>query len=107
MSEKPSYRAAHNHLRSARGNASDHKCSCGEPAVEWAFQHVSSGVLLDPDGRAYSDNPSDYSPMCLSHHRKYDRAVTPERFSNEILRKTEDPATKQLVQAWLEHTGES
>ncbi len=104
--EKPSYRAAHNHLRSARGNATDHTCSCGAPAEEWAFQHVSSSVLVDPDGRAYSTNPADYSPMCRTHHQRLDREVTPERFSREVLRHTQDPATKALVQAWLEHEKE-
>lgn len=73
--EHASYNAVHMRLRADRGRASDHRCvDCGRVAAHWSFSNdASADERRDPEtDLAYSLNPDDYSPRCVSCHAKHD-----------------------------------
>lgn len=65
------YRAAHRRIAAARGKAADHKCYCGQAAEEWALLPLVPRLVDGP--YTYSPDPTDYTAMCRSHHRFWDR----------------------------------
>ena len=73
------YYTVHDRLRRTRGKATSLECvQCGERARDWAYQHTSSDEKVDPaTGRVYSDDPSDYAPMCRKCHIILDNQKTP------------------------------
>ena len=54
--------------------------TCGEQAQEWSYRgfaaveltEVMTQGLTKGKSVAYSANPADYDPRCVSCHRKYD-----------------------------------
>lgn len=68
-----SYSVVHNLLAERLGPARTHPCSsCGDPAVDWAYQHTSPAPYINPQGYLYSEDPGDYRPMCRACHRDLD-----------------------------------
>jgi hypothetical protein len=68
-----SYSRIHGLLNERRGPACDHLCSCGEPAVRWAYQHsAGEAELKNSKGHPYSLNLLDYEPMCSQCHHDLD-----------------------------------
>ena len=71
--EDLTYDAAHDRVKRQRGRASEHSCGdCGSQAEDWAYQHQASAPLADDLGRPYSEDVSDYAPMCRPCHRRFD-----------------------------------
>lgn len=66
------YDTVHRLLKSQRGLASNYLCSCGAPAVDWAYQWTGDIQYDDGCGLAYSPDPINYAAMCRSCHRKLD-----------------------------------
>ena len=55
------------------GSAKERSCVvCGNPADQWAYNNAGVEELISKEGLRYSENPSDYQPMCYSHHIKMD-----------------------------------
>lgn len=69
----PTYTAAHQRVRAARGSCRDQLCACGKPATAWAYQYDDPDVLVDESGLLYSADPTHYAPMCTVCHRALDR----------------------------------
>ena len=76
------YNNMHQKVRRVRGKASEHDCSCGQPARHWAYNH--SGVdeaqgFGDGYGAGqlmtYSYDVDQYDPMCVPCHKKFDLEV--------------------------------
>jgi len=77
---KVTYQSAHRRVEDARGRASEHTCqTCGGPAREWAYDHKDKAAVVCPIGRPYSLDIARYVPMCVSCHRRFDRAVAREQ----------------------------
>lgn len=83
LKDRPSYHGAHARVRLRRGSASDHRCACGAPADEWAYDHADPAAVTGEvvrDGRTmvltYSLDPAHYQPMCIPCHRAFDREVS-------------------------------
>jgi hypothetical protein len=73
-----SYRKVHATLRRLHGPATDHTCSCGDPAVEWAYQYTGDPELRNADGGyPHSANPDDYVAMCRGCHVRFDLEKDP------------------------------
>lgn len=71
--DSPGYNAAHQRVRSTRGNARDHVCiDCGETARHWAYNHRDPNELRRPDGLPYSADPAMYDPRCVPCHKRFD-----------------------------------
>lgn len=72
-----SYRGAHDRIARTRGPASAHPCiDCGRDAQEWSYTHsAGERELVDPEGKPYSFNPSDYAPRCKRDHLLYDYEI--------------------------------
>lgn len=67
------YRAVHAQLKRERGVARSHRCACGQPATQWAYQHTGDIKFGGPDGESpYSENLDDYTPMCRKCHVRLD-----------------------------------
>lgn len=66
------YRSVHRALVRQYGPASSHTCPCGQPAQDWALQPTLNPLFRDERG-TYSEDPSDYKPMCKFCHRRLDR----------------------------------
>lgn len=67
------YTGIHRRLERDRGKASEFECvGCGEPAQEWAYDHLD----LDEAGRPLSMKVEHYHPMCISCHRRFDKRDT-------------------------------
>jgi len=60
--KNPSKLTLHRRLHREHGPAHEYKCKCGKQAKDWAF--IGKGE--------YTDNRSDYQPMCRSCHVKMD-----------------------------------
>lgn len=86
------YVSVHRKLRRVRGRAPDHPCfgGCGNPAEQWAYQRAEATQFYE--GFPYSEDLSDYEPMCRSCHRKMDIAKLPE-----AQRKAFDEASRQNI----------
>jgi hypothetical protein len=65
-----SYFQIHDRLKRELGVARDQTCECGSSASDWAYQHTGQ-PHVDADG-IYSDDVSDYAPMCRGCHLKLD-----------------------------------
>jgi hypothetical protein len=74
MLRTTTYQQIHKTLRRLRGPASDHLCSCGTRAYEWAYQFTAGDKeLRNADGSGpHSLNPDDYAPMCRPCHSRLD-----------------------------------
>lgn len=71
----PSYRAMHYRVRTARGRAAEHVCSCGAPAKEWAYDKRDPNERVGDDhGRPvpYSLAIEHYVAKCVACHRRMD-----------------------------------
>ena len=80
MSNPPApYQRAHLNVKRLRGEASQHICRCGNPALDWAYQFTAGDAeLRSPDGsRPYSTNPDDYEAMCRECHIRFDMENDP------------------------------
>lgn len=73
MGENIGYGTAHERVRAARGQASEHPCSqgCGRQAQHWAYDHDDPRAHTADEG-AYSTDPNHYQPMCVSCHKLFD-----------------------------------
>lgn len=69
-----SYAQAHLRLKIDRGRPREYECvSCGAQAREWAYMGGCPDERTER-GRKYSVDQSRYAPMCVSCHRRQDRA---------------------------------
>lgn len=75
--ETPSYFAVHLRIKARRGSAGLHECPCGKRAKQWAYNHAAVDELFE-EGMPYSANLNDYTPMCVSCHKKLDMAHVAE-----------------------------
>ena len=70
------YDAAHDRLRRVNGPARTHLCAhCGEPAVDWAYDHADPDEKVDGNGRrprTFSVDPAHYRALCKKCHRRFD-----------------------------------
>lgn len=75
------YSHAHLRLKWDRGRPDTFACvECGETAREWAYLGSDPNELTDPKkGRVYSLDQRRYAPMCVSCHRRHDRALADGR----------------------------
>lgn len=72
--------AVHARLRRTFGPASDYTCGCGEPAVDWAYDHGCPNerieIMTKTGGRQvsvpFSTDLDRYEPMCRTCHRRFD-----------------------------------
>ena len=71
-----SYSQAHLRLKIDRGRPSLYECiSCGECAHEWSYMGGDASELTNSRGMAYSLKQNLYQPMCVTCHRRQDRAL--------------------------------
>lgn len=69
-----SYASAHNKVKRLHGPARIHECEkCGEPALDWAYDHGDPNELYDSRGCPYSLNPERYMPLCRQCHCIFDQ----------------------------------
>jgi len=66
------YRGLHMRIVKARGKASEHVCSCGVQAQQWAYDHSDPEPKLSRLGSPYSLDVRRYDPLCRSCHGKRD-----------------------------------
>lgn len=77
--EQVSYAQAHLRLKTDRGRPDRHECiECGGGAREWAYMGGCPSELSE-NGKAFSLDQSRYEPMCVSCHRRQDRALADGR----------------------------
>lgn len=70
-----SYSQAHLRVKVERGRAAGFDCiACGGGAQEWAYQGGDLAEVTDDLGRTYSLTSRYYAPMCVTCHRRMDRA---------------------------------
>lgn len=70
------YAVAHKRVRRLYRSARNHSCSfCMMAAQEWALDWQHNEISTDGEGRAYSNNPQAYEPLCVECHRAYDTFV--------------------------------
>jgi hypothetical protein len=72
VGEGAAYSTVHSRLSKYLGRAAGHQCSCGRPAVDWAYDHGDPDERLNPEGQPYSPDPSHYRPMCRGCHTRFD-----------------------------------
>lgn len=68
-----SYSQAHLRLKVDRGRPDQHVCPCGAVAREWAYMGGDPDELNE-DGKRYSLDQKRYTALCVSCHRRRDRA---------------------------------
>jgi hypothetical protein len=70
------YDAIHLRVRVRRGRAREHPCAhCGDPAVQWAYDHRDPNERFGPKNRslvAYSLDIDRYIPLCVPCHNRFD-----------------------------------
>ena len=67
------YHQIHVALRREKGRARDLQCvACGEPAIDWAYQHTGETLICERRNSPYSMNLDDYAPMCRGCHQHLD-----------------------------------
>lgn len=72
----PSYYKIHQDLKRQKGKAAEHRCACGAPARDWAYQPNPANEKTDGyTGRSYSEDLEDYAPMCRPCHLNLDSAL--------------------------------
>lgn len=71
--------AVHSRLYRLFGPARSFPCiSCAGEALDWAYQYTAGDQeVVDSRGIRYSDNLSDYKPMCRKCHMAFDREHDP------------------------------
>ena len=69
--DEATYRAVHDRLTATYGDAGAYRCTCGNWAAHWAYDHADPNGRIGPDG-PYSTRPSHYRPMCVSCHKLLD-----------------------------------
>lgn len=70
----PTYKTAHNRVKSLRGSASVHACvDCGGQADDWSYLGGASDEMRSPKQGAYSGNPAFYVPRCRPCHLAFDK----------------------------------
>lgn len=75
---KSAYKIIHIRLREVRGPAKNYTCSCGNPALQWAYQYTGDPEYRDAEGGfPFSENMDDYAPMCRSCHTLLDMKHRP------------------------------
>lgn len=84
------YHAVHARLRSQRGLASEHFCTCGAQAEDWAFCPTETTVFRETDGLLYSTDLSAYVPLCGRCHKELDHATVCRGASHVSAKLTED-----------------
>jgi hypothetical protein len=67
----PTYSGVHQRLRRERGNPSAQTCACGKRAQQWAYSHIAA-VEFHSEFGAYSTDLSQYTPMCIKCHKRFD-----------------------------------
>lgn len=71
------YEGVHRRLRNKLGSAKLHLCVlCGGGADQWAYNNAAENELVDSRGRRFSQDMSDYQPMCFSCHIRFDNKNT-------------------------------
>ncbi len=79
------YTAVHRRLYAARGRAIDQLCvadDCGEQPRHWAYLYNGDPELQTKEGKKFAtDIHQCYAPMCIKHHRRFDRDHEPERYA--------------------------
>ena len=63
VEERREYHRIHYKIRTTWGNAREFTCACGAQARHWAHTHDTDRTDIN-----------NYTPMCISCHRKYDGA---------------------------------
>lgn len=76
LNSSSTYDDVHWILARDHGPAKTHKCKCGNPAYEWAYQH-NGDTVTDERGRKFARDLDAYSPMCRSCHRLLDEKLDP------------------------------
>jgi hypothetical protein len=71
------YTAAHQRVRTDRGNARDHECvDCGKGAAHWSYDHADPderhSTQWRTEGIAFSLDPAHYEPRCVPCHKRFD-----------------------------------
>lgn len=80
--ETVSYSQAHLRLKNDRGPAALHLCvKCGNQAQEWAYMGGCPNERIDL-GKRFTTDQTRYRPMCVSCHRRHDRALADGRSIN-------------------------
>lgn len=76
------YNSVHHRVRRIRGSATEHRCECGSPAVQWAYDHSDPDGLIETvpttNGQGtkvmpYSLDLARYRPLCRACHSRLDR----------------------------------
>lgn len=82
--ENVGYGGVHTRMRLQRGLASDHMCSCGKRAMDWAYVGGCEAEKVGRSGKytlAYCVHITEhYEPMCRKCHKNHDvnqKKVTP------------------------------
>lgn len=71
-----SYGAAHDRVRSERGDAKSWPCvDCGGPARDWSYSGGDPGELSNALDQPYSLDPVFYVARCKPCHSKFDRRI--------------------------------
>jgi hypothetical protein len=71
------YQQAHTNLKRVRGEAREHTCPCGKPALDWAYIFTGETLTSSDGSRPYSNNPDDYMAMCRKCHIAFDTEHDP------------------------------
>lgn len=73
------YEQAHLRLKNDRGRPAWYACvACGKQAAEWAYTGGCPNELTEGH-RRYSLDQTRYRPMCITCHRRHDRAQSDGR----------------------------
>jgi hypothetical protein len=76
------YYGAHSRITAVRGTANTYACPCGNPAEEWAYDHLDTDEFSGPirDARtdltrvlSWSAKPDHYIAMCHPCHVSFDK----------------------------------
>jgi len=71
--ENIGYRAAHNRVDQAKGDAERYSCvDCGQVASEWSYTNDDPAEKIE-HGLRYSVDPQFYVARCRRCHKRYDR----------------------------------
>lgn len=82
------YGAAHERVKTDKGNATRHFCvDCGRQAEHWSYDHNDPNELISDDlgGIPYSTDTACYSPRCVPCHKSFDLGRNRHTFSGTRL----------------------
>lgn len=81
------YWLAHARIYERRGKASEHRCTCGAMAQEWALTRYQDAIhgtrmkrvkdRLVQQNAVWSESPWDYTALCRPCHKLKDHGVAP------------------------------